>query len=73
VSEFKSNGTAISGSAGYTAGGLDAPQGIAIDGSGSIWVANQNSSILSEIVGAAAPVVTPIDTATRTSKLGQRP
>ena len=69
----KSNGAAISGSSRVYGSGINGPHGIAIDGSGNVWVANQNSSILTEIVGAAAPVVTPIVTATRTSKLGLRP
>ena len=43
---------------------LNTPYGIAVDPSGNVWVsmvtANQVLSILTEIVGAAVPVVTPI-------------
>jgi len=34
--------------------------GMAIDGSGNIWISNYYLESLVEVVGAAAPVVTPI-------------
>lgn len=53
------------------------PLNIAIDPSGNIWITNftNNSSTGSvvEIVGAAAPVVTPLSVAAGTNKLGQKP
>jgi len=46
VSEFQSNGVAISTSAGYTADGqLGSPMGLAIDLSGNLWVANNVGSV----------------------------
>lgn len=45
VSEFSSNGVALSGSSGYTGGGMQAPEGIAIDLSGNLWAANNSSGI----------------------------
>ena len=81
ISEFNSSGTAISGPNGYTGGGLGQGRlmGIAIDGSGNVWHANSSNSI-TEFVGAAAPVVTPIvaglpttPTADGSSSLGTRP
>jgi sugar lactone lactonase YvrE len=39
VTELSSNGAVLSGTAGYTAGGLNAPVGLAIDPSGNAWVA----------------------------------
>jgi streptogramin lyase len=72
VIELANDGTPISPSTGYTGPGLGST-GIAIDGSGNVWVANQSSSILAEIVGAAAPLVTPLATAVTNDKLGQRP
>jgi secreted PhoX family phosphatase len=61
MSEFNSSGTAISGSNGFTAGGiLNGPNGLAIDGSGNVWVTGGASNNLVEFVGAATPVVTPI-------------
>ncbi len=38
VSELSSNGAALSGSNGYTGGGLSSPAGIAIDPAGNVWV-----------------------------------
>jgi hypothetical protein len=73
VSEFSDIGTAISGSSGYTGGGLSSPQGIAIDGSGNVWVADSSTNKVTEIVGAAAPVVTPLITAVVNNQLGARP
>jgi len=65
VSEFSSNGILLSpGSpAGFVHSGIDHGYGIAIDPSGNVWVASQGSATtpsLEEIVGAAAPAITPI-------------
>jgi len=61
ISEFTSSGTAISPSYGYQpVNGLNGLIEIAIDGSGNVWVANRNGNSLVEVVGLAAPVVTPI-------------
>jgi hypothetical protein len=60
VSEFNGSGAAVSGSSGFTGGGLNAPTGIAIDGSGNAWTANYNTNSVTEFIGAATPVVTPI-------------
>jgi len=48
----------ISPSAGY--GALNAPVAVAVDGSGNVWTANSGDSSVSEFVGLAAPVTTPI-------------
>jgi hypothetical protein len=81
VSEFSSSGTPISGASGFGVGlvymlGRDAlynPVTIAIDGSGNIWVGNGEDALLSEIVGAATPVVTPLVTGVISNTLGTRP
>ena len=74
VSEFDSGGTPISGSNGYTSAGLIAPYGIAIDPSGNVWVATADASnSLTEFVGAASPVVTPIAAGVQYKELGARP
>jgi streptogramin lyase len=44
LSEFSSTGTPISGSSGYTGGGLSAPSGVAIDASGNVWAADNGVS-----------------------------
>jgi hypothetical protein len=59
VSEFNSSGVAISPSTGYQAG-LNLALRIAIDGSGNAWVSNASLNSLTEFVGAASPVVTPL-------------
>ena len=54
-------GAALSPSTGF---GLDAgllhPYGIAIDASGNVWVSNFGSSTITEFLGAATPVKTPL-------------
>jgi hypothetical protein len=61
LSEVNSSGAAISGSFGYQGGSLDHPVALAIDGSGNVWVSNfDDSAGVTEFVGAAAPVVTPL-------------
>jgi DNA-binding beta-propeller fold protein YncE len=54
-------GTLLSPSAGF---GTDAsilqPYGMAIDASGSIWVSNFGNSTLTQFIGVAAPVKTPL-------------
>jgi hypothetical protein len=67
VSEFNSSRKAITGSSGYTgwlppSGGstLSTPLGAAIDGDGNVWVTNSGNNTVTEFVGLASPVVTPI-------------
>jgi streptogramin lyase len=45
ASEFSNAGAALSGSAGFTGGGLSSPSGISVDGSGNVWIANINGNI----------------------------
>jgi len=45
LSEFTNAGVALSGSSGYTGGGLQSPEGLAIDLSGNVWVANNAGSV----------------------------
>jgi sugar lactone lactonase YvrE len=66
VSEFSSTGTAITGTNGYgyNNNALSGVAVLAIDGSGNIWLTNPEATgdaanTLTELVGAAAPVVTP--------------
>jgi hypothetical protein len=39
---------------------INGPTGIAIDGSGDVWLANNTGNSVVEIVGAGAPTITPI-------------
>lgn len=54
-------GTAISPSNGFaTDANLHSPFGIAIDASGNLWVSNLYGNTLTQILGAAAPIKTPL-------------
>ena len=57
VIEISSTGTLLSPS-GFQGGSITTPGFIAIDGGGNVWVAMQNT--ISEMIGAAVPIVTPI-------------
>lgn len=85
VTEISGAGVVLSPVYGYGGGGLDYPTGVAIDGSGNVWIANrsggpQYSGSVTELIGAGTPVVTPIaaglpatPTTNGTSNLGTRP
>jgi len=50
------------------------PYGVAVDGSGNVWVASDNTSgPLTEFVGLATPVVTPIAAGVAYKELGTKP
>lgn len=74
------NGTTTTGSIGFNHAGMSSQAGVAIDPSGNVWVANgTNSSAtndpnsLFELVGAAAPTVTPIALALKNGTVGAKP
>jgi sugar lactone lactonase YvrE len=80
VVELSSTGTVLSGTNGYTGGGLNFPEALAIDGSGNIWVGTIQGHPVTELIGLATPVITPIvaglpaiPTTDGTSNLGTRP
>jgi streptogramin lyase len=73
LANLANNGTPLSPSAGYSGGGLSTPTGLAIDSSGNVWVTNTGDSSLTEFVGAAAPVVTPLATAVKNANQGGQP
>ncbi len=84
---FSSTGTLLStanGGEGYLAGNTIpsepfTPTGLGIDLSGNVWISGVNLlaspsyQFVTEIVGIAAPVVTPTTVASSTNKYGQRP
>jgi hypothetical protein len=49
VTELNSSGTPVSPFAGYTGGGLNAPNSIAIDAGGNAWITNAGSPSISEL------------------------
>ena len=56
---------------GYQSPGLPTPVSIAIDGSGNVWLSSSNT--VSELVGVATPVVTPLAAGVKNNALGSRP
>lgn len=71
VSEFTNAGVALSPSTGYTSTnnayltdpnkpGITGGPGIAIDGSGNVWITNETANSVEILIGAATPVVTPL-------------
>jgi hypothetical protein len=78
VSEFLSTGRPQSGGSGYGSSMMAQPFRVAIDKSGNVWVANLGTTtagkgMVTQIVGAAAPVVTPASVAIQNNALNQRP
>ena len=76
ILEYSPSGSLISPSGGYGYGtSVGSDRGIAVDGSGNVWVIPNNggnSSVL-EMVGAATPVVTPLSVAVRNNAIASRP
>lgn len=58
----QSPGAPLSGDQGFASGQVASPTGIAIDASGNVWVASSNLAVnsLTVLIGAAAPVRTPL-------------
>ncbi len=84
IAELSSAGSLLTPSGGYAGSKLFSPWQLALDGSGDVWITNNlsvsgNGSV-SEFIGLAAPVITPIvaglpatPTADGSSRLGTRP
>jgi hypothetical protein len=86
VVELSNSGIPLSGEDGYASGVAESPGNIVVDGSGDVWV---SSAILipstqrgvpatyiytiTELIGVAAPVVTPIAAGVKLNMLGVRP
>ncbi len=86
VIELSNSGVTLSGSNGYGGGIAPAAQYLVIDGSGDVWVSSATftpSGVrgvpgvyafrITELVGVAAPVVTPIAAGVKLNMLGARP
>ena len=86
VVELSNSGVALSGSNGYQSGIALSPNSLVLDGSGDVWVASatfQPSGIrgipgvytwrITEVIGVAAPVVTPLAVGVQNNTLGARP
>ena len=53
VSEFTDSGTPLSPATGFTNGAISAPQGIAVDQQGNVWVANHVGNSITEYPGGS--------------------
>ncbi|MDR3734545.1 MAG: glycosyl hydrolase [Acidobacteriaceae bacterium] len=75
ISEFSNTGSALSPNTTGFAHGFASPIAVAVDGSGNVWVANNSttSNFVSELIGAATPVVTPVSVATANGTVGSVP
>jgi hypothetical protein len=70
ISAFTSTGAAITPSSGYAIPAVNGSFALcAVDGSGNLWITEEQQRALIEVVGVAVPVVTPITP----SALAQRP
>jgi hypothetical protein len=58
VAELNSSGIVLSPATGF--GSLNTPVSVAADASGNLWTANLGDSSVSELVGIASPIATPI-------------
>ena len=73
VSVFTNSGISVSPSTGFTGANLSTPSSIAIDAAGNVWIANAGNSSITEFLGAADPVLTPLSVGVKTSTLGVKP
>jgi sugar lactone lactonase YvrE len=60
LTELTNTATAISGTSGYQGGVLNNPSFLAIDASGDVWVPNLSGNSVTELIGVATPLVTPL-------------
>jgi hypothetical protein len=86
IVELTSAGVPLSGDNGLGGGVAQFPNSIVIDGSGDVWVANDTLAVspvrgvpsvytwrITELIGVAAPVVTPLAAAVKSNAQGSRP
>jgi sugar lactone lactonase YvrE len=83
LAEFSNSGVLLSPAAGFIGSNAisvspSAVEGIRIDGSGNVWIAGSNNgtafpNYVTEVVGIAAPVVTPQSVAAANNTVGTRP
>jgi hypothetical protein len=73
VSAVSNSGTAQFSTPVATAAGLNAPASISVDTAGSLWIANSGNNTVTEIIGVAAPIVTPTANAVLNNTLAKQP
>jgi len=67
------SGTEVTAAKGLQSPSLSNPVSIAFDASGNAWVANAGNGFITEFIGIAAPVQTPIAAAVSNGNVGMRP
>jgi hypothetical protein len=72
IVEFNNSGILLSGGSGLRTGDQNPILSIAVDGSGDVWTTVDSNSV-NEIIGVAAPVVTPLSVGAKNNMLGTRP
>jgi hypothetical protein len=73
LTEMNNSGTTLSGPTGYNTNTSILPYAVAIDSSGNVWSVSTTGNIVTQLIGAATPVVTPLSVAARNGSLGTRP
>jgi len=66
-------GTLVTPAKGLQSPSLSNPVSLAFDSSGNAWVANAGNGYITEFIGIAAPVQTPISAAVSNGNVGMRP
>ncbi|MFC6646322.1 Ig-like domain repeat protein [Granulicella cerasi] len=72
VSELSGAGVAVSGSSGFPAAS-STPSSLNIDASGNVWITSSGDNSVTEVIGAAAPVITPTVKAVANNALAAKP
>jgi len=70
VAKLNSSGTILSGPSGFVP---SASTTIVVDGSGNVWADNAAGNNVTEMIGVATPVVTPLSLGVKTGTLGSLP
>ncbi|MGA9673652.1 MAG: hypothetical protein WBQ94_30955 [Terracidiphilus sp.] len=79
LTEFSPSGSLLNGNGaaqGFVASSMSGSNlsGVAVDASGNVWVlSGNNPTTVTEFIGAAKPVVTPMSVGAQKNKLGSRP
>ncbi len=73
ISALTNSGAALFSSPIAGAAAISTPTAISIDSSGSLWIASAGNHSVVEILGVAAPVVTPTVEGVIQNKVGGRP
>ncbi|WP_160115019.1 beta strand repeat-containing protein [Bryocella elongata] len=74
LSVLNNDGSAATGQTPVaSAAAISTPASLTIDSAGSVWIANQGSNTVTEVIGAATPVVAPLANAVSSATVGARP